>query len=65
MVGDNKCNIYDLSISHEIIDSVKNYLYISADLANGIFEIYNYIFYNTHPILRINTNKDGKLYQIC
>ena len=52
-----KGNVHDSSVSHELIDSVRNYRYILADSAYDTSEIYNYIFENAHSLPVIDTNK--------
>ena len=49
-------NIHDSKISHDLIDSVRNYSYILADSAYDTSEIYDYIFDNTHSMPVIDTN---------
>ena len=56
-----KGNIDDSSVAHEMIDSVRNYRYVFADLAYGTSEIYDYIFENTYSLPVIDTNKEGEL----
>ena len=50
-------NIHDSSVSHEMIDSVRNYGHILADSAYDTSEIYDYIFENAHSLPVIDTNK--------
>ena len=50
-------NIHDSRISHDRIDSVRNYSYILADSAYDTSEIYDYIFDNTHSMPVIDTNR--------
>ena len=50
-------NIHDSRISHDLIDSVRNYTHILADSAYDTSEIYDYIFDNTHSMLVIDTSK--------
>ena len=52
-----KGNIHDSRVSHDLIDSVRNYMYILADSAYDTSEIYDYIFENTHCLPVIDTNK--------
>ena len=50
-------NIHDSKVSHDLIDSVRNYTHILADSAYDTSEIYDYIFDNTHSMPVIDTNK--------
>ena len=52
-----KGNVHDSKVSHDLIDSVRNYMYILADSAYDTSEIYDYIFENTHSLPVIDTNK--------
>ena len=46
-----------LSVSHDMVDSVRNFAYILADSAYDTSEIYDYIFENTHSTPVIDTNR--------
>ena len=50
-------NIHDSKVSHDLIDSVRNYTHILADSAYDTSEIYDYIFDNTHSMRVVDTNK--------
>ena len=50
-------NIHDSRVSHEMVDSVRNFAYLLADSAYDTSDIYDYIFENTHSIPVIDTNK--------
>ena len=50
-------NLHDLKVSHDLIDTVRNFSYILADSAYDTSGIYDYIFENTHCIPVIDTNK--------
>ena len=50
-------NIHNLSVSHEMIDSARNYRYILADSAYDTSEIYDYISENAHSLPVIDTNQ--------
>ena len=52
-----KGNIHDSSVSHGLIDSVRNYRYILADSTYDTSEIYDYIFENAHALPVIDTNR--------
>ena len=46
-----------LSVSHDMVDSVRNFAFILADSSYDTSEIYDYIFENTHSIPVIDTNR--------
>ena len=50
-------SIHDSCVSHELIDSVRNYRYTFADSAYDTSEIYDYIFENAHSLPVIDTNR--------
>jgi len=50
-------NIHDSKVSHDLVDSVRNFSYILGDSAYDTSDIYDYIFENTHSIPVIDTNK--------
>ena len=54
-----KGNIHDSKVSHEMVDSVRNFSYILADSAYDISDIYDYVFENTHllPVIDINRRR--------
>ena len=52
-----KGNIHDAKVSHDMVDSVRNFSYILADSAYDTSDIYDYVFENTHSIPIIDTNK--------
>ena len=52
-----KGNIHDSRVSHEMVDSVRNFSYILGDSAYDTSDIYDYIFENTHSLPIIDTNK--------
>ena len=51
-----KRNLHDSRVSHDLIDSVRNFSYILADSAYDTSDIYDYVFENTHSIPVIDTN---------
>ena len=51
-----KGNLHDSRVSHDLIDSVRNFSYILADSAYDTSDIYDYVFENTHSIPVIDTN---------
>ena len=50
-------NIHDSRVSHDMIDSVRDFSYILGDSAYDTSDIYDYVFENTHSIPVIDTNK--------
>ncbi|WP_298277054.1 hypothetical protein [Ferroplasma sp.] len=50
-------NMRDSHVSHNMVDSVRDFSYILADSAYDASDIYDYIFENTHAIPVIDTNK--------
>ena len=50
-------NIHDSKVSHEMVDSVRNFSYILADSAYDTSDIYYYVFENTHSLSIIDTNR--------
>ncbi len=52
-----KGNIHDSRVSHEMVDSVRNFSYILGDSAYDTSDIYDYVFENTHSLPIIDTNK--------
>ena len=52
-----KGNIHDSQISHNMVDSVRNFSYILADSAYDTSDIYDYVFENTHSLPIIDTNR--------
>jgi len=50
-------NLHDSRVSHDLIDTIRNFSYILADSAYDTSGIYDYIFENTHSIPVIDTNK--------
>ena len=50
-------NIHDSRVSHDMVDSVRNFSYILADSAYDISDTYDYVFENTHALPVIDTNK--------
>ena len=49
--------MYDSHVSHDMVDSVRNFSYILADSAYDALNIYDYVFENTHALPVIDTNK--------
>ena len=52
-----KGNIHDSRVSHEMVDSVRDFSYILGDSDYDTSDIYDYVFKNTHSIPIIDTNK--------
>jgi hypothetical protein len=52
-----KGNMHDSRVSHDMVDSVRNFSYILADSAYDTSDIYDYVFENTHSIPVIDTNR--------
>ncbi|MCL5791168.1 MAG: transposase [Candidatus Thermoplasmatota archaeon] len=52
-----KGNIHDSRVSHDMVDSVRNFSYILADAAYDTSDIYDYAFENTHSLPIIDTNR--------
>ena len=52
-----KGNMHDSHVSHDMVDSVRDFSYILADSAYDASDIYDYIFENTHALPVIDTNK--------
>ena len=52
-----KGNMHDSHVSHDMVDSVRNFSYILADSAYDASDIYDCVFENTHAIPIIDTNK--------
>ena len=52
-----KGNLHDSHVSHDMVDSVRNFSYILADSAYDASDIYNYVFENNHAIPVIGTKK--------
>jgi hypothetical protein len=52
-----KGNIHDSRVSHEMVDSVRNFSYILGDSAYDTSDIYDYVFENTHSLPIIDTNR--------
>ena len=50
-------NIHDSRVSHDMIDSVRDFSYILGDSSYDTSDIYDYVFENTHSIPVIDTNK--------
>jgi hypothetical protein len=50
-------NMHDSRVSHEMVDSVRNFSYILGDSAYDTSDIYDYVFENTHSIPVIDTNR--------
>ena len=50
-------NIHDSRVSHDMIDSVRDFSYILGDSAYDTSDIYDYVFENIHSIPVIDTNK--------
>ena len=51
-----KGNIHDSKVSHDMVDSVRNFSYILGDSAYDTSDIYDHVFENTHSIPIIDTN---------
>lgn len=49
-------NMLDSMVSHDLIDSVRDFNYILADSAHDTSGIYDYVFENTNSIPVIDTN---------
>ena len=52
-----KGNIHDSRVSHDRVDSVRNFSYILAESAYDTSDIYDYIFENSHSMPIIDTNR--------
>ena len=52
-----KGNIHDSRVSHEMVDSARDFTYILADSAYDTSDIYDYVFENTHSLPIIDTNR--------
>jgi len=52
-----KGNIHDSRVSHDMVDSVRNFSYILADSAYDTSGTYDYVFENTHALPVIDTNR--------
>ena len=52
-----KGNIHDSKVSHDMMDSVRNFSHILADSAYDTSDIYDYVFENTHSLPVIDTNR--------
>ena len=55
-----KCHMtldIDSRVSHEMVDSVRDFSYILGDSDYDTSDIYDYVFKNTHSIPIIDTNK--------
>ena len=52
-----KGNMHDSHVSHDMVDSVRDFSYILADSAYDASDIYDYVFENTHALPIIDTNK--------
>ncbi len=52
-----KGNMHDSRVSHEMVDSVRNFSDILGDSAYDTSEIYDYVFENTHSLPIIDTNR--------
>lgn len=52
-----KGNMHDSRISHEMVDSVRNFSYILGDSAYDTSDLYDYVFENTHSLPIIDTNR--------
>ncbi|WP_081141890.1 transposase [Ferroplasma acidiphilum] len=52
-----KGNMHDSHVSHDIVDSVRDFSYVLADSAYDASDIYDYVFENTHALPVIDTNK--------
>ena len=50
-------NIHDSRVSHDMVDSVRNFSYILADSAYDTSDTYDYVFENTHALPVIDTNR--------
>ena len=50
-------NIHDSRVSHDMVDSVRNFSYILADSAYDTSDTYDYAFENTHALPVIDTNR--------
>ena len=51
-----KGNLHDSHVSHDMINSIRDFSYILADSAYDASDIYYYVFENTHALLIIDTN---------
>ena len=49
--------MHDSRVSHDMVDSVRDFSYILADSAYNTSDIYDYVFENTHSIPVIDTNR--------
>ncbi|WMT53055.1 transposase [Ferroplasma acidiphilum] len=52
-----KGNMHDSHVSHDMVDSVRDFSYVLADSAYDASDIYDYVFENTHALPIIDTNK--------
>ncbi|MFG1556081.1 MAG: transposase [Thermoplasmataceae archaeon] len=52
-----KGSIHDSRVSHDMVDSVRNFSYILEDSAYDKSDIYDYMFENTHSLPIIDTNR--------
>ena len=52
-----KGNLHYSYVSHDMIDSIRDFSYILADLAYDASDIYDYVFENAHSIPIIDTHK--------
>ena len=50
-------NIHDSRVSHDMVDSVRNFSYILADSAYDTSDTYDYVFENTNALPVIDTNR--------
>ncbi|GGM76587.1 hypothetical protein GCM10007108_13330 [Thermogymnomonas acidicola] len=50
-------NMHNSRVSHDLVDSVRNFSYILADSAYDTSDIYDYVFENTHSLPVIYTNR--------
>lgn len=56
-----KGNMHDSYVSHNMVDSVRNFSYILADSAYDASDIYDYVFENTHALPIIDINKRRRI----
>ena len=52
-----KGNLCDFHVSYDMIDCIRNFLYILADSIYDASDIYDYVFENTYALPIIDTNK--------
>ena len=52
-----KGNMHDSRVSHDMVDSVRNFSYILGDSAYDTSDIYDYVFENTNSLPIIDTNR--------